>query len=359
MCRKVFATLCVAASIVSSLAVAGSAVAWAQDGDSSPRARAGEYYAKAQDFALDGNYAKAAHFFELADELIPAPQARRSAIQCRVAAGHHLAAIVLADGLRRRYPDDTKSRALADEVMALLGPRFVRLQITCDPDCKVRVDGYLEAKTPAPDHVIYVHAGRHQLVAHFAQDQDSSVDIEHPAGETVDLAIVPPAAETAVEGAIGETGASDDSGSEAQGGTGSGSNDSLADHSQPIANVEQGQESDREVLRPRAVPLILGGLATAALGGAALWSHRDSLDIERALDDNPGDPDLQQSLDDRQKRTQLLLAGTAASAAVTILVSVIFAKRERSPSATPATSSPQVTIQVQPDHAWVGLRGTY
>ena len=112
-------------------------------------------------------------------------------------------------------------------------------------------------------------------------------------------------------------------------------------------------------LRPRTLPLIAGGIATAVLGGAVLWSHGDALDAERALNDNPTDLALRQTLDDRQRRTRLLIGATATGATLTILVSVILAEREHRGSRPMQRSTPRLRVQLDQGHAWIGLKGTY
>ena len=101
--------------LVATLAAAPHALA---DGDVAGAAGA---FSRAQRAELAGDHARAAEFYELADSMAPTPEALRSALRTRLAAGQRAIAAARAESLRSRYPDDAESKALADKTLDRAG----------------------------------------------------------------------------------------------------------------------------------------------------------------------------------------------------------------------------------------------
>src|SRR5512134_2302652 len=99
---------------VISMSLALAPLASAQQGDVAAAASA---FSRAQEAEARGDAAGAASLYELADRISPAPAALRNATRARQAAGQLAAAALNAEELKRRYPDDVTSSALADEVL--------------------------------------------------------------------------------------------------------------------------------------------------------------------------------------------------------------------------------------------------
>src|SRR4030095_3976991 len=102
------------ALLLASALSALSPLASAQQGDVAAAACA---FSRAQEAEARGDPSRAASLYELADRISPAPASLRNATRARLAAGQLAAAAVNAEDLKRRYPDDTASSALADEVL--------------------------------------------------------------------------------------------------------------------------------------------------------------------------------------------------------------------------------------------------
>ena len=94
---------------------------------------AAKAFSRAQKAELTGNFAMAAEFFELADSLSPSPEALRSAVRSRKAAGQLSTAALHAETLRDRYPNDAKSQQLANATLTLAEQTLTRVEIECKP----------------------------------------------------------------------------------------------------------------------------------------------------------------------------------------------------------------------------------
>ena len=90
-------------------------------------------YARAQKAELSGDFDTAAELYELADSLAPAPQALRSALKARKAAGQLRSAALHAEELLTRYPNDSRSKDLAEETLKLAAGSLSRFEIECRP----------------------------------------------------------------------------------------------------------------------------------------------------------------------------------------------------------------------------------
>ncbi|WP_428267239.1 hypothetical protein [Haliangium sp.] len=321
--------------------VAASPPARADDDDSAERRRAaGQAYAAAENAALAGDYARAAENFELAYTLVPSSQALRAALQMRNQVGHHRIAISQAEELLRRYPYDVTSRSLALEVLDQLSPRFVRAYVTCDGECRLRVDRRKSTTAPAREHILYLPPGRHTLVAVFDGERTTSKRIRRSAGEPIALSFSPPAdtSDETTDGAPApDQGAPEDLGAPL---------DLMA---APTTSGASTADEHDAVGTPPLLPLAIGGGLTAALGGVTVWSHRDAV--------STGD-------ESASTRTRILLGGTALAAAATMAVSVIWARLDTPDASSarapdPATGGPALGLTGDSAGAWVGWAGSF
>jgi hypothetical protein len=245
---------------------------------------------------LSGESARAAELYELADRMAPAPEALRNATRMRLAAGQPVAAATRAEELLRRYPDDTESKELAQEVLRRTRPELGRVTVRCAVRCTVVVDGLAIATAYAREHVTYVQPGDHTLEARFEDGGVSSLPVKVGAGEASQLeAVHVPPPPKPVE---------------------------------PPASIDTSSASggaDTLAAKKRLSPItfwVLGG-ATAAVGGVTLWS---GLDLLSARDDFKSDktPTRKEFNEGESKdlRTSLLLGSTAALAAATVVVAL-------------------------------------
>src|SRR5450432_206474 len=109
-----------------------------------------------QQAELNREWARAAEFYELADQISPSPQALRSAAKSRLAAGDRATASTEAEELLRRYPAEATSVALAKGILEQAGAKLMRLDVQCKPSCTVGVDRIAISTEPRGDHVVYV-----------------------------------------------------------------------------------------------------------------------------------------------------------------------------------------------------------
>src|SRR5688572_4226160 len=151
----------------------------AQQGDVSAAASA---FSRAQEAEARGDPGRAASLYELADRISPAPAALRNATRARLAAGQLGAAAVNAEELKRRYPGDADSSALADEVLNEARQKLGRISAQCSPDCHLVVDGLAASTELKRVHVAYVEPGQHTVVARFESGTSTTQNADAKAG---------------------------------------------------------------------------------------------------------------------------------------------------------------------------------
>src|SRR5689334_8807843 len=150
------------------LTVAGTALA----DDVSGAANA---FSRAQKAELSGDFASAAELYELADGLAPAPEALRSALRSRKAAGELDLAAVHAEELLERYPNDAKSTELANATLDEAAKKLMRYEVACQPGaCTLLVDGGAAGADAKQKHVLYLAPGHHDVIASFGKNRTPS-----------------------------------------------------------------------------------------------------------------------------------------------------------------------------------------
>lgn len=317
--------------------------------DESRRTRAARLYAAAEQTALTGDYARAADLFEQANQLVPSPQAMRSAIRSHVAAGQHRAAITRAEDLLRRYPYDQRSRALAIETIDQHSSRFVRVYVTCREACRLRIDGEASA-APAHTHLAYLPPGKHEIVARFANRTEVTRVIDRGAGEPMALVFDPP---PGPRGRAAPAGRDDDAAVEQSGEPGAGVSENRRDPVDAL-QASAAAASAAPALRPPRLPLIMGGAVTLAVGTAMVWSYQDTIAAEQAPGTTPD------SLDARRRRTGILLGATAVSAVATMALAVIGAQRAHGGEAPGhGREQPALGMLVDGETYWIGMARTF
>jgi hypothetical protein len=279
-------------------------------------------FEQAQRAELSGESARAAELYELADRMAPAPEALRNATRMRLAAQQPVAAATHAEALLRRYPDDAESQALAEEVLRRTRPELGRVTVRCAVRCTVVVDGLASATVYAREHVTYVQPGEHALEARFEDGGVTSLPVKIGAGESSELEAVhvpPPPPPVDAPASVDTSSVSV-------------SNDTVAS-------------------KKRLSPItfwVLGG-ATLAVGGISLWS---GLDLLSARDDFKSDKTPTRKAfnegESKDLRTSVLLGGTAALAAATVVVALFTDFDGPSPS-----------VAFDEHGARLGLRGAF
>jgi hypothetical protein len=253
-------------------------------------------FEQAQRAELSGESARAAELYELADRMAPSPEALRNATRMRLAAQQPVAAATHAEALLRRYPDDAESKDLAEEVLRRTRPELGRVTLRCAVRCTVVVDGLASGTAYGREHVTYVQPGAHTLEARFEDGGVSSQPVNVGAGESSELEAVhvpPPPAPV--------------------------------DAPATVDTSSVSLSNDTAAARKRLSPItfwVLGG-ATVAVGAVTLWS---GLDLLSARDDFESDKTPTRKAfnegESKDTRTSVLIGGTAALAAATVVVAL-------------------------------------
>ncbi|MCB9658521.1 MAG: hypothetical protein R3B40_18220 [Polyangiales bacterium] len=278
-------------ALVFTMALAASASAQGRE-----RAAAAQAFDRGTQEALTENWEAAAQWFETADRLSPAPAALSHAIEARRRAGHQMRAASLALRLQQTYPDNEAAQAMAAEVLEGAAAQYVRIDVTCDANCAVEVDGSLTGGLS-----FFVEPGvEHEVAAGFEHGRVTQT-VRARAGQTRALSFEapPPPPEPLVQ--------RDSDGN-------------------PIVINEPFRF-------PRATFIVAGALTLGA-GAAMLWSGIDTQNHVGAYEDAAemctsagGDcTEARRLLRDgqqREKRTNALIGVTAGLAATTLVIGIL------------------------------------
>ncbi len=146
--------------------------------DARQRQAAAEAYDRGTAAYLDGSYAEAAQWFETAHRMAPAAPALMQASRAHQRAENFPRAATLALQLQEQYPGEASAAEYAKNVLSELAPKFVRVDVTCDKECKLDLDGTLQEF-----HSFFLPPGNtHTLLATF-ETGGKSETISGGAGE--------------------------------------------------------------------------------------------------------------------------------------------------------------------------------
>jgi hypothetical protein len=297
-------------------------------------AAAANAFSRAQRAELSGDHERAAQLYELADSIAPTPEAVRSALRARLAAGHKSLAASRAEALLSRYPEDPESKALAERTLADLGKQIGRFEVACQPKpCALLVDGEAAGTEPLSTHVIYLDPGAHELVAAFGERRTEPKSVEARAGERQSVAFSEPPAPPA--GTLG----------------GAATTDAL---SGPKASEKGG-------LSP--LFFVAGASLTAGLGIVTIWSGFDTLEKRDEYDQNRTQAGYEEG-QDLERRTNLLMAGTGVAAALTITLAFLTDwsagdEREQAPGSARAARPKRASVRLGLAPSGVGVGGSF
>lgn len=243
-------------------------------------AAAAEAYDRGSAFYLNGDYARAAQWFETAYRLAPAAPALVQALRAQMRTGHAIRTANLALRLRGLHGDDADARALADQVIAENEADFVRLEVDCE-GCQLEIEGRLWSYPAA-----FLAPSTEHRVTVTLDDAREEHTIRGAPGQQVTLG-APRAgagAEAERDGPPPPTG---------------GGGDGLS-------------------------PWVFGiGLAvTAASGGLLIWSGVDTLAGVDAYEESPT-PEGFSDGQDRELRTNVLIGITAGLGLLTVVFALL------------------------------------
>jgi hypothetical protein len=151
------------------------------------RQAAAEAYDRGTTAYVDQAYEEAANWFETANRMAPAAPALMQAIRAHEKGENFPRAATLALELQSSYRDDTSAAEFSNELLNKYTPTLVKVDVTCDEDCKLDVDGKLEEYmkffvSPEDDHTV---------TATF-ETGSKALKLQGSAGEAKDLAITAP-----------------------------------------------------------------------------------------------------------------------------------------------------------------------
>jgi hypothetical protein len=253
-------------------------------------------FSRAQKAELSSDFAAAAEFYELADGLAPAPEALRSALRSRKAAGQLEIAAVHAEELLERYPSDAKSTDLANATLDEASKKLMRFEAACRPTaCNLVVDGAAAGAEAKEHQVLFLSPGKHEVLAAFGPARTEAQFAEGAAGDRGSLTFdaPPEAPQSHVDGA---SGSADMSGTGADTGTGR-----------------------RGGLSPWY--FISGAIVTAGLGGATIWSGLDVLSAHDTYKKAPTQAGYNDGRS-RELRTNVFIAATSVVGVATGVIAL-------------------------------------
>lgn len=277
----------VLALLLSFLATFAS-VASAQTPTAADRDAAATAYDRGTSSYLSQDFPRAAQWFETAYRLAPNPQALLGAIRSHDRAGETMRAATLALRALAFHPEDEALSRQAETILAQAVPLYVRVDVTCDSECTVALDGTVQSHTS-----FFVTPGAdHRVLASFATGPS----------------------ETTISGAAGETRAV-----------------SLEAPPAPVV-AESDEHTDDDPITGEPLPgsgggispafVVAGAVLTAAAGGVLIWSGVDALDGVGPYEAMPtveGLADGQM----RETRTNILIGVTAGLALTTLIFAIV------------------------------------
>ncbi len=305
------------------LLAAPAALAQEQPSNNGDVTSAAAAFQEGQRLQLAREYARAAEFFEIADNAAPSPAALRSAIRSHQAANHLARAATLALRARDRDASDPQSAQLAASIVAELSPRLSRVHVTCSPACTITVDRLATSGGSSESHTLFVDPGARTLETRWAGRGARTRSLDCTAGQSVELSldapppeptppVTPPPAPVVV----------------------------------PPPVVVVAPPPPPPVARPARRPLPpvvfwVGLAATAVSGGVLIWSHVDTLSARDAYVMRPTEAGYNDGVS-RQTRSSALVATTAVLGVATAVAGVFFtewsgsASRERALRVVPS-----------------------
>ncbi len=259
---------------------------------------------------LEGDYAAAARWFEMANTHAPAAPALLQAIRAHVRAENILRAATLSLRLVSTWPDAEAEVAAAQEIIDQGRERYFFVEVTCDAECSVEVNQTLQAHPSfflEPDRGVTVGAafdsGTVTDQVSGAAGESRSVHFERPEG---------PALETQTE-----TG----TGSQTEVGIGTGTETTTG-------NQDDESSGMSPVVFFTGLALTVGAGAVLAWSGVDTLNTRDDYEAAAAEERAAGNlafPRASALLDDGEKaerRTNALIGVTAGLGAITLLTAI-------------------------------------
>ena len=281
--------------ILSAAFVVCVSVGWSCPLSAQDVAAAGRAFQTAQRAELSEDDARAAEFYELADSIVPSPEALRSALRTRRAAGQNAIAAGHAEALLERYPDDDTSRNLARATLSEVRDELARVQVQCGAiACRIVVDGETVTVQRAQNHIFYLVPGLREVAAEFPNGTTEPQELEVVARADASIEFEsPPAPAEAVQAL--PSGGPRELGARA--------------------------EEDQGGISPWF--FVVGVVATVGLGAGTLISGLQAVSAGDDFDNNGRTQALFDEADRLETQTNILIGITGAAAATTLLFAIL------------------------------------
>ena len=223
----------------------------AAQSDARQRQAAAEAYDRGTAAYLGSEYSRAAQWFETANRMAPAAPALMQAVRAHQRAENFPRAATLALRLSESYGDEPAAAEYSQSVLSELSNQYLRVDVLCDADCRVDLDGKLQEF-----HSFFLEPGSNHTVTANFDTGERTAEITGDAGEsrTLEFEAPPPPPEPDI----------------APEGNGDG-----------VGRVGLGPDDLEKKPLPPVITYIGAGLTGALLAGSIL----SMLDMNSAVDD--------------------------------------------------------------------------
>jgi len=344
----VIAAQAVICALLVSLALPSTAAAQ----DAQQRQAAASAFDRGTTAYLQEDFATAARWFEMANDLAPASGALMQAIIAHRRAGNELRAATLSLRLIARFPDDADMVGRAQAVVDDLGPQFFRVDVECNAECAVEVDGTLSSHDS-----FYLTPGEEHTIGATFDTGTEQATVTGEAGEVRSLPFEAP------EGAARLEDPEDDGPAD---GTDGSTRNPLAG---PVDDGRGGEDEDEDEGGGLSPAYFITALVLTAGAGATLaWSGVDTLNardeyVETAMTDRDMARDMLEEGQSKELRTNILIGATAGLAALTLVFAIITdwggSDDEDDTEAASATLRPQLNLGSKDRAGGLVLEGTF
>jgi hypothetical protein len=289
------------------------------------------------------DYEKAAEWFETANRMSPAAPALIQGARAHQQAGHLARAATLALALVQTYPDDSSATQFGEGVLNDLSAKLVRVDVECDVECTLDVDGTLQE-----NHSFFVDPGDEHTVTASFETGDQRAQVSGSAGESKTLSFEAPP-----EG----TRPPDDEAI-----TGGGTDDKSAAPLSPVFTY---------VGIGLTAALLVGSIASTLDVYSGADDYEEAADKWRkrcsGMDTPPNDcdslhEDAEDKLDDghgKETRTTVLWVATGAVAAITTVMAVAFTDWSGEEAQETASQRLRLAVGATGKSAALTLKGTF
>jgi hypothetical protein len=157
--------------------------------------KAAEAFDRGREAFRAESYVEAAEHFEAADAYAASAASLRLAIAARKEAGQLDRALTLAALALSTYPGDETVVSEAQAVIDAHQADFGRVQVTCDEECELLLDGKLVHGPPALSHTVYVSPGSYQVQANWSEERTDEETVTVVAGDQASADLTAPPVE--------------------------------------------------------------------------------------------------------------------------------------------------------------------